>query len=529
MSETYAQFKEVVNSIAFPAGRADNLDRWFDTTVRVAIADLQRVLEKYRKKSRDVYPFCSTYFACGATVIAAPRARLQRVFTIENNCCPIFYDFVKDYDTFQNWLNSTRVGIMNWTEPANEGKPPLTGGMKFSESSLDKGRRFDWGRYTLHNDRLYLGVRIESSESVVLEYEGIKRNWKDGDLMPYDDADEGDANDPGTEFQNAVASYLRAEHFRVWERDLQSWQAELQNYNNLVAEMWHEDKREKLPKVQPEKEFNQLPVGPCVTTGVCASPSEETPYFAIIGDWGNPENGATMLDVQALVKGWSPSFVISTGDNRYGDYSYDELFAIADYYKEFVTAGLFFPTIGNHDTDDNDGITGFLAAFPYLPGDKRNWDLQIGHVHFFFRETHDSGSHAKTAAELALSAAQLRVRLAASQAPWKIVITQDGPYVSDTSNLNGHVASQLDYKGWGADLVVSGDSHFAEKLLIDGFPYLIEGGGGAVGTSPTTAIEGSLVRSATYGAIRGRATCGELVLERFDRAGNLIYTQTLEK
>ena len=44
------------------------------------------------------------------------------------------------------------------------------------------------------------------------------------------------------------------------------------------------------------------------------------------------------------------------------------------------------------------------------------------------------------------------------------------PWVSDTTNGNGHAASRLDYGGWGADLVISGDSHFYERLVVSEFP-----------------------------------------------------------
>lgn len=530
MADTFDQFvfgQEGVVAITFPAGQPEELVTTHLMDIKAALIDIISTVDYYKRRCRDTYPYCSSMFSCGATVIEPPRGEIQRVFTLEGNCCPVFYDFVQDYDTFLNWLNGSRK---KWTMPANTGLPSLPAPFKFMESSLDKGYRNNWGRYTLHNKRLYVGERIESSEFLVVEWKGVKRNWKPDDILPYDDSEEGDKLDMGVELKRAVSSFLLSEHLRKWERDERGAILERSVYDKLVADLMLADWRERIPKVQHKKAYDQLLVSgsdTCRNAECAAVPVKDssTPrVFAIIGDWG--KTGDDVTAVQALVKSWSPEYIVTTGDNRYG-VSFDDLFADLTYYAGVVASGLMFPGVGNHDTDDVDGIAGFLAAFPYLPGDKRNWDIQLGGVHFFFRESHDSGSNIPTAAQLALSAAQLRVRLAASKADWKVVITQDPPYVSDTLNNNGHTASQLDYKGWGADIVISGDSHLAEKLLVDDFPYLVEGGGGATLATPTAPITGSLVRSGTYGALRGTASCDSLILERFDVNGNLIYTQEL--
>jgi len=519
--------------MTFPEGESEELVTAHLMDIKGALIDIMGTVEYYKRRCRDTFPYCSTLFSCGASVIEAPRGEIHRVFTLEGACCPVFYEWVPDFDQFLNWLNYNRVP---WESPANEDMPPLPTGFKFSEPSLDKGARANWGKWTLHDSRIYVANRIESSETLVVQYRGIKRNWKADDIMPYDDAETGDAADMGTELKRAVASFLRAEHLRKFERDERGFALERAVYDSLVAELKYTDWKERTPKpqsAQPEKQYPQLLVAGEDTCrdAECATPEGSlSGYFALIGDWGRISGGGNAAGVQSLVEGWSPDFIVTMGDNRYG-VTYEALFAVLTYYAGFVERGMMFPGVGNHDTDEGGGIDEFLETFDYLPSGGRNYDIQLGNVHFFFRETHDTGTNSPTAAELAISAAQLRVRLAASQAPWKIVVTQDPPYVSDASNGNGHAASRLDYLGWGADLVVSGDSHFYERLAPDDYPpCIVNGGGGTTLDTPTTPLASSqLIYAASNGAIKGSATCNKLTLTYYNVAGDEIDSLELTK
>lgn len=538
MSQTFASFKDDIKSLVFPGGFARTIEYQFGQDVVQALILVQRFVEYFKSRNKSRHDFCSTYFMCGATVIPKPRGEIQRIWTVENGeCCPVFLDWESDYDTFWNWLNYNRLP---WTEPPNTGMPPLQAPFKFAEAITDKGRRYNFGRYTYDGERIFIGHRIESTESIIVQWLGIRRKYEDSTLMPYDDAEEGDVNDLGTELKNVVAAYVRAEDLRKNRRMPAEADQEMRNFQFLLAELKYQAKLDSMPKIQPEKKYDQLVVsGASLTGDSCADPecqaeeSTQTGCFAIIGDWGNLANEVNMLAVEALVEGWNPDFIVTSGDNRYGNYSFTQIFAIATYYKELVDEGLFFPAVGNHDTDDNDQIAGYLAAFPYLPNGGRNYDIILGNVHFFFRETHDSGTHIPTAAELAASAAWLQQRLAASQAVWKIVITQDPPYVSQATNGNGHAASQLDYAGWGADAVISGDSHFYERLLKNGIPHIVNGAGGTHLDTPDAPISGSVIQSATYGAIKGCTTCEAgvhtLTLTFFDVDGVEIDELELEK
>jgi tartrate-resistant acid phosphatase type 5 len=527
VSQTFKDFLTEVQELVVPDGLPENLQRGFRYDVIQGLIDISRWVHYYRKRNKEVFPFCSTYFSCGSTVVDLPRGRIQRVYTLQGECCPVFYQHVEDYDDYLNWIIVNRK---SFTTPTNTGMPALPTGFYFAESSTDKGKRYNFGHWTMHNNRLYVGHRIESSETLVVEWEGIRREYRDTDLMPYDDPDEGDKNDMGVELKNAVAEYARAEYMRKYERS-SDWRDARAVYDNLRADLMHEDRKERNPKPQREVPEYEPPIvaGECKDDH-CADAAEDTEYvFAYIADWG--KIGANGAAVQDLVESWDPEYIISGGDNKYAD-TMENVLASFTYYKSFVDLGLFFPTWGNHDCDDGGGIAEALARFPYLPGDKRNYDIQLGHVHFFFRETHDSGTNAPP--DLTASAARLRVRLAASKAPFKVVVTQDPPYTSaDNANYPGHAQSQLAYKAWGADLILSGDSHQYERFDTTNaseVPIIIAGTGGAdlhdFNASPVT---GSAVRESVFGAVKGTATCTSLTLEFFDVNGSLLDTLTLTK
>ena len=124
--------------------------------------------------------------------------------------------------------------------------------------------------------------------------------------------------------------------------------------------------------------------------------------FAAFGDYG--EDSTAEGDVADLVENLNPDFVVTTGDNRYGNDSFDE--TVGKYYCDFLTdvesgshcsggnsaINAFFPSLGNHDYDDGGGISEYLDYFN-LPGSginttgtsgsERYYDFIQGPVHFF--------------------------------------------------------------------------------------------------------------------------------------------------
>jgi hypothetical protein len=201
--------------------------------------------------------------------------------------------------------------------------------------------------------------------------------------------------------------------------------------------------------------------------------------FAVIGDYGLA--GDAEAAVAALVKGWSPDIIITTGDNNYPD---GEAATIDDnvgqYYADFIhpyrgaygpgaEENRFFPSPGNHDWN-TPGLAPYLAYFE-LPGNERYYDFVRGPVHFFAL---DSDSREPDGVNQGSAQAQwLRDGLAASTAPWKIVYMHHAPY---SSAYHGSTEwMRWPFGEWGASAVLAGHEHVYEHLVVDGLHYFTVG------------------------------------------------------
>lgn len=230
--------------------------------------------------------------------------------------------------------------------------------------------------------------------------------------------------------------------------------------------------------------------------------------FGVIGDYG--DNNKAEQKVSNLIKGWNPDFIITTGDNNYpeGDsLTIDE--NIGKYFHEFIhpyygsygrgsSINRFFPAIGNHDV-----LT--ANAKPYLdyftlPNNERYYDFVWGNVHFFAINSNTGEEDGTTSSSI--QAQWLKNKLASSSSNWKVVYLHESPYTSGNNHENEpHL--QWPYKEWGATIVLSGHSHVYERLLINNFPYIINGLGGHSIYSFNEPLPGSLVRyNENFGAMK---------------------------
>src|SRR5688572_33070850 len=81
--------------------------------------------------------------------------------------------------------------------------------------------------------------------------------------------------------------------------------------------------------------------------------------FGVIGDYGSA--GEAEADVADLMKGWGPDFIVTVGDNNYGEntatvidenvgrYFHEFIYNYAGRFGEGSPTRRFFPTLGNHD------------------------------------------------------------------------------------------------------------------------------------------------------------------------------------
>lgn len=255
--------------------------------------------------------------------------------------------------------------------------------------------------------------------------------------------------------------------------------------------------------------------------------------FAVIGDYG--WEGQPESDVAAMVRGWNPDFVITTGDNNYdgGEASTIDQ-NIGQYYHQFIspylgeygegdTVNRFFPSLGNHDWVAE-------AALPYLnyftlPGIERYYEVLLGNVHLFCIDSDPHEPDGVTSSSV--QAQWLQNRLAASTAIWKVVYFHHPPYSSGV--VHGSTTyMRWPFRQWGASVVLNGHEHNYERIMVDNFAYMVNGLGGKSLYSFGTPLPESVVRyNDDYGAQLVTADDDSMTFAFYTRTGSLIDRYTI--
>jgi len=233
-------------------------------------------------------------------------------------------------------------------------------------------------------------------------------------------------------------------------------------------------------------EGQAVPVG----AATVPHPAAAAVRFAVVGDYGNdtPDEAA----VAALIRGWKPDFVITTGDNNYPGGAASTIDAnIGKYFHEFIggysgrygagsPSNRFWPSPGNHDWVG--GLGPYVRYFT-LPGNERYYDVDLGLVHLYALDSDDHEPDG--VASGATQRSWLKEQLGASRACYDVVFFHHPPYNSGHHGSSRYM--RWPFAAWGADVVMAGHEHHYERLDVGGVPYFVSGAGGA-GLSPIERV-----------------------------------------
>ena len=257
--------------------------------------------------------------------------------------------------------------------------------------------------------------------------------------------------------------------------------------------------------------------------------AQSSVHFAVIGDYGFA--GKPEADVAALVIGWKPEFIITTGDNNYdfgadssidrniGQYYHSYIFPYAGSFGPGDTVNRFFPSLGNHDWRDT-GASAYLKYFT-LPGNERYYDFTRGPAQFFALDSDEKEPDGVT--DSSTQAMWLKKKLNESTARWKVVYFHHAPYSS--GNHGSSEKLQWPFEKWGASVVLTGHDHTYERVLIHGFPYFVNGLGGRSIYEMKKTVSGSKIRyNEDYGAMDVVADEAKMTLRFVTRTDSLVDT-----
>ena len=106
-------------------------------------------------------------------------------------------------------------------------------GYHYPQADTDKKHRAQVGLWAIERAKIYIAPWINSTETVIVTWDGIKRAWADAD--PVDD-------DPL--LVEAVTAFVRRDHFTYWERDYQAAEAANAAYVEARQKLIHECREE---------------------------------------------------------------------------------------------------------------------------------------------------------------------------------------------------------------------------------------------------------------------------------------------
>jgi len=264
--------------------------------------------------------------------------------------------------------------------------------------------------------------------------------------------------------------------------------------------------------------------------------------FAMIGDYGYA--GDALQAVSDMVKSWNPDFISTQGDNNYplgAMETFDH--NVAQYFHKFIQFtpvyqgayslrgakhNNFFPALGNHDWMTGEAQP-YLRTFA-LPGNGRFYNVRRGPVELFVIDS--DPNEPKGVHKSSHQAKWLEKALSDSKAKWKIVTMHQAPY--STGHHGSNLWMQWPFEKWGASVVVAGHDHFYERIILKGFPYFVNGVGGAPLDKPThdANIPGAsedVTYSERHGAVRVHADSHLLLFCFFNDKRHLIDSFAMPK
>lgn len=519
---TYEQLKELVLAEAFPSGEApENLSGFLNTAFQSALIEVQRWVRCYAFRHDDVYPSCSTFWNCGTTQITAPRGRILRVYSVQNRgtgsewCCPVMYNpsTVPQVRRFQAKFR-TGWRQTQYLPPSTEVELPLGFNVPNRHSDAVSGRAAS-GLWTIDpsSRRLIVAPWLQSYESLVVEWQGIKRAWLPTDELP---------SDP--DFIRLLRLFIDLEYGRKWGcEDLQIRQ---DSYSEALADAMVTCEEETKTHGQPtsaeevDQAFSCYCAGPVTLDEIYAALGPETStVLALFGDFGTGDDNARK--VAAAVHAMNPltssagvqgGWIVTLGDNVYAPVTVQQAFAP---YQDYVDNGRIRAVMGNHDFDAGD-LGASVAAHVGNPGNGRYFVVRIGMIEFYVIDSgvnsqglmvEPDGNYKGSNQYQEITAALIR-----STARWKVAVLHHSPWTSGIRYAPGLAAVR-----WVSDLpvhmVIGAHSHNYERLLVRNRVHLVAGTGGHVPEGFVAAVTGSQVRIAELGFIKLTATCDELCWE----------------
>lgn len=257
MPYTYANLKSELQPLLWPQGEAENLILPHNKFFTEALIEIQRWADCYQYNNSQLYRACSRFYTCGLNVMEAPGAlvagsiantirrlsvidqidpatQLESAAAPDQWCSRIYYKQVPHCELlkYQQKVaaciscgggNANFSGLFgfpgascqkgNFPTPTDAeylADPGLPLGHHYQPQASTDSRygRSKHGVWSLERGRIYIAPWLQSTETVIVEWDGIKADWDALDIV-VDNA----------QLKRAVRYYVLWNHLKDYERD----------------------------------------------------------------------------------------------------------------------------------------------------------------------------------------------------------------------------------------------------------------------------------------------------------------------
>lgn len=515
----YAEFKTEVLAGVFPLGVPENLQTSLDSYVLSALIEIQRWVPCVRYRHDNVYAACQTYWHCGASVITAPTGRILRLYTVENEgwCNPVVYNPVS-IGEFRRWQARWQTMWRNsyYQDVVPNGASALPMGFDVPNTSSDATcGRAQTGVYALDptSKRLYIGPWLQTTESLVVEWQGIKRTWEAGDLTP---------SDP--DIIRLARLFVEREYGRKWGcNDLEvregAWREALADLSVTCRD---ETKLHGEPATAEEASAATWNVYTPDAVDIAAEESGEH-VMTFVGNVGDVNPSPDALP-DLIAEDNTDGLIFLLGDSKRAGVGATTTLAP---WSDFTAADRVRAALGNVDMDD--GVLGSdIRTLVGNPGNGRYFTVTRGPVSVFVINSGINSAeafvepHANYAGGWQYN--EILAAIVRNTSPWKIAILHHPPYTSGNLTYPG-----LADVRWVSNLpvhaVITAHPHNYERIFIRERQHINVGtGGGEIETFRENPYPGSEVRLEALGYLRLTATCDAATLDFVDSDGEVQDT-----
>lgn len=310
---TARQLMTAIRGELYPSGEQENLVAAHDQLFQEAFAEIAKWVPCEQTDNVNTTDFCATNFLRGMSVIAQPDGIVRRVYAVANHDYedPIFYKEV-DFEYLRQWA-VTLVGSVGLL-PAN----PTTYPLGFAEANSQYDCACGRARvafFAKSKGNIYTAPWLQSMETLVVEWDGIKTNWADADAVTQT-----------LDYKRAIKQYFQYAHERDYgnpQRAAMFYNPNTTPHSGIFAEsraalMWQCDQKRKMRDTPPEPDRTMLVTPQVIERGLPdpnAAPIDGIPQplhgiGAPAANLGVPGDTYIQDDTNALywkdVNGWHP-------------------------------------------------------------------------------------------------------------------------------------------------------------------------------------------------------------------------------